>query len=64
MNAFTCVIISFQFLEGETPFLSTEKGSPRQQVFRSIRLQHILADPVSISVLEKDNIIPQGTVCW
>lgn len=54
------VLLIFLSSVGEAPFLNTERGSPNSQVFRSIRLQHILADPVSIGVLEKDNIIPQG----
>ena len=45
---------------GEGVYLETEEGHQYQELFRSIRLRHIINDSASIAVLENDKIIPQG----
>ena len=39
-------------------FLETERGKEFSSVFRAIRLEHIIVDCCSVSVLETDRIIP------
>ena len=39
-------------------FLETERGKEYSNVFRAIRLEHIIVDCCSVSVLETDRIIP------
>ena len=41
-------------------FLESEEGKPYMEVFREIRLQHILNDPISIEALETDRVIPES----
>ena len=41
-------------------FLEREAGLPYVEVFRAIRLQHILNDITSIESIEADRIIPQS----
>ena len=41
-------------------FLETERGQPYVQVFRAIRIPHILNDVVSVHTLESDRIIPES----
>ena len=46
--------------EDDTCFLETERGEPYVEVFRAIRVQHILNDVVSVHTLETDMIIPKS----
>ena len=50
----------FYILKSEGVYLETEEGRQYQELFRSIRLRHIINDSASIAVLENDKIIPQG----
>ncbi|KFB37754.1 AGAP011686-PA-like protein [Anopheles sinensis] len=40
------------------PFLCTSEGAPFEQVFRALRLRHLLNHHVDIKILRQDNIIP------
>lgn len=46
--------------ENCTYFLETERGEPYIEVFRAIRIQHILNDIVSVQTLESDKIVPKS----
>ena len=44
-------------------FLETEVGQHYVEVFKAIRLQHILNEVVSTGTLEVDRIIPESESC-
>ena len=46
--------------ERDSYFLNTEEGKEYAELFRSLRLKHILNDQLSATVLEEDRIIPPG----
>ena len=52
----------FFLLVGEdgSYFLDTEDGKEYVELFKSIRLKHILNDQPSVTTIEEDSIIPQG----
>ncbi len=43
-----------------TSFLDTEEGKVFIDVFKAIRLKHILNDKPSIVTIEEDGVIPKG----
>lgn len=44
----------------ETAFLDTAKGKPYVELFRHIRLQHVVKDLASVGILELDRVIPES----
>lgn len=46
------------------PFLNTEEGAPFRSVFKYVRLQYIINDLASARILERDNILPPGKMCF
>ena len=54
-----CIVLGTED-ENCTYFLETERGEPYIEVFRAIRIQHILNDIVSVQTLESDKIVPKS----
>lgn len=40
--------------------MDTAKGKPYAEVFRRIRLQHVIKDLTSVGILESDRVIPES----
>ena len=47
-------------LGAEAAFLDTPKGKPYAEIFRHIRLQHVVKDLASAGILETDRVIPES----
>ena len=40
--------------------METVRGKPYSEVFRRIRLQHVIKDLASVGILESDRVIPES----
>jgi hypothetical protein len=48
------------FIDDETPFVLTEKGLEYLNIFKHIRLGHLLLHIRDVSIITLDRIIPQA----